>query len=349
MTSLKDWLPFIGTIAAAVIAGTFAVYQLRRSQAAQRELEHEKLQTARKEAELSEARSSTREYQQAQVLPFLEQLDKALNESYKAAYMPPYFPRLGAYVPQLRRYSDGAMSDWLRANEEMSRYRIRLLLVLTQERVEAVTTLLMELIQLMKQILEVRNQVWFQHASEGDLWQVQRSYVSVGYRLMMEIRDAVSSVPQDQAPISDVAKRSLADALTTPFEKASAVSLPYGSNADFAWIAIWEVDMRPDAQRFIESMTRSTHQDFEEQLKSLTHTLYEKKTFLDVQLTKVTLEELEVPCLAVSFASAKRLATFLESEMESYRQTHGILWTSYRSPIEIVVGNEHEKKQGPES
>jgi hypothetical protein len=108
---LKEWLPFAATVTAALIAGLFAVYQLRRSTAAQRALELEKLVTARTEAELAQVRSSSREYRQAQALPFLEQLDKALNESYKAAYMPPYFPDLGGYVPQLRKYADRAMGD----------------------------------------------------------------------------------------------------------------------------------------------------------------------------------------------------------------------------------------------
>lgn len=50
---LKDLLPLMGTIGAALVAGTFAVYQLRRSIAAQRALEREKLMTARTEAELA--------------------------------------------------------------------------------------------------------------------------------------------------------------------------------------------------------------------------------------------------------------------------------------------------------
>ena len=74
-TPLKDWLTFFGTITAALIAGLFAVYQLHRSTAAQRALEREKLVTTRTEAELAQVRSSTRDYRQAQALPFLEQLD----------------------------------------------------------------------------------------------------------------------------------------------------------------------------------------------------------------------------------------------------------------------------------
>ena len=41
MATLRDWLPLISTITAALIAGIFAVYQLGRTQAAQRELGRE--------------------------------------------------------------------------------------------------------------------------------------------------------------------------------------------------------------------------------------------------------------------------------------------------------------------
>ncbi|MCP4337578.1 MAG: hypothetical protein GY799_01525 [Desulfobulbaceae bacterium] len=337
---LKDWLTFAGTVTAALIAGIFAIYQLRRSTSAQRALEREKLLTARTEAELAQVRSTTREYRQAQALPFLEQLDKTLNESYTAAYMPPYFPDLGGYIPQLRRYADRAMIDWFVANEAMSRHRIRLLLVLNHDRVEIVTSLLTQLMGQMKQILEVRNQFWFRKASEQSLWEAQRLYVGVGYQLMMEIWDAVSIIPASQTLISDSTKKSLAEKLTIPFEKASAVSIPYGSNKDFCWIAIWEIDTRPECKEFVESLTHTTYDEFDEKLKDLAVTLHKQGSFLDVNLTKVKTVDLDVPCLVVSIASRKRLENFLGSEMEGLRQANRILWSNYRTPIEIIIGIE---------
>jgi hypothetical protein len=343
LLQLKDWLSFAGAISAALIAGLFAVYQLRRSTAAQRALEREKLVTARTEAELAQVRSSNRDYWQAQALPFLEQLDKSLNESYKAAYMPPYFPDLGGYVPQLMRYADRAMADWFVATEAMSRHRIRLLLVLNWGRVEIVTSLLTQLMEQRKLILETRNQVWFRKASEHDLWEVQRSYVRIGYRLMMEIWDAVSSIPKNETLITDSTKESLAEKLTTPFEKASAVSLPYGSSKDFCWIAIWEIDTRPEWRQFVESLTKTTHDEFEEKLKELTVGLHKQGSFLDVKLSRVRTEDLEVTCLLVSLASAQRLKHFLDSELETHRQANGVLWSTYRSPIEITIGVDEAK------
>ena len=337
---LKDWLTFAGTVTAALIAGIFAIYQLRRSTSAQRALERERLVTARTEAELAQVRSSTREYRQAQALPFLEQLDKTLNESYTAAYMPPYFPDLAGYIPQLRRYADRAMTDWFVANEAMSRHRIRLLLVLNRDRVEILTSLLTQLMGQMKQILEVRNQFWFRKASEQSLWEAQRLYVRIGYQLMMEIWDAVSIIPASQTLISDSTKESFAEKLIIPFEKASAVSLPYGSSKDFCWIAIWEIDTRPEWQQFIESLTHTTYDDFDKNLRDLAVTLHNQGSFLDVNLTKVKTEDLDVPCLVVSCASRKRLENFLGSELESHRQANRVLWSNYRTPTEIIIGIE---------
>src|SRR6476619_3687551 len=66
----KDWAAPVGTVIAAVIAGVFAVYQLRRSTAAERALEREKLVAARIETELAKTRSAAGDYRKAQALPF---------------------------------------------------------------------------------------------------------------------------------------------------------------------------------------------------------------------------------------------------------------------------------------
>jgi hypothetical protein len=348
LSPLQNWLPFVGTIGAALIAGFFGIYQLQRSSAAQRALEKEKLIIARKENELAQIRADNRQYQQAQVLPFLEQLDKTLNESYKTAYFPPYFPDLGGYVPQLRRFSDRSMSEWLLAAEGMSRYRMRLLLVLNQEQVKTVVTLLTDFMDHMKKILETRNQVWFKQASQGKLWDTHRSYVRIGYRLMMEIRDAISSVSIDQAPISEAVKEQLSETLAVPLEKASAVSIPYGSHSDFSWVAIWEVPINPEWQKFLESMTKTTYKEFEEKLIGLTKELYEQGDFGDVKLTKIVVEELEAFCIAVLFFGKERLKGFLGAELENYRQAYAALWSGHFSPTEIIIGLE-EKQYSKES
>lgn len=342
---LKEWLAFAGTVTAALIAGIFAIYQLRRSTSAQRALEREKLVTARSEAELAQVRSANREYQQAQALPFLEQLDKTLNESYTAAYMPAYYPDLGGYVPQLRRYADKAMQDWYVAMEAMSRQRIRLLLVLNRDRVEVVMSLLTQFMDQMKRILEVRNQVWFRKESEQSLWEAQRLYVRIGYQLMMEIWDAVSIVSDSQKSISDSMKESFAEKLTVPFEKTSAVSIPYGSHKDYCWIAIWEIDIRPDWLQFVESLTNSTYDEFDQKLRDLTQALYQQGKYQNVSLNKVTTEGLDVFCLVVSMASKRRLQNFLKSELEDHRENNKILWSTYRSPIEITIGIDEEEPE----
>jgi hypothetical protein len=352
---LQDWLPFAGTIGAAMIAGVFGIYQLQRSSAAQRALEQEKITAqraleqeklviAQKESELAKIRADYRQYKQAQVLPFLEQLDKTLNESYKTAYLPPYFPDLGGYIPQLRRFSDQSMSEWLQAVESMSRYRMRLLLVLSQEQVKTVMALLTDFIDHINKILEIRNQVWFKQASQHELWDIHRSYVRIGYQLMMEIRDAISSISVDQTLISETVEKQISETLAVPLEKSSAVSLSYGFHSDFSWVAIWEVSTNPNVQKFVESMTKTTHKEFEEKLIGLTKELSEQGSFLDVKLMKMSVEkELEVFCIAVLFSGKERLNNFLEVELENYRQAYPVLWSGHASPIEIIIGL--EKKQ----
>jgi len=167
------WLPALGalaTVLAALIAGTFAFYRLRRSLAAQRALEEEKaaaqralererIVTSSRESELTELRAARREYQQSRVLPFLEQLNKALIESYATVAFPPYFRDLAAHIPQTRGYADKAINEWLGATEQMSRYRMQLLLVLSEEMIPPVTSLLTEFMDLTRQLIRTRDEV----------------------------------------------------------------------------------------------------------------------------------------------------------------------------------------------
>lgn len=60
-------------------------------------------------------------------------------------------------------------------------------------------------------------------------------------------------------------------------------------------------------QRFVDSISHATHNEFEEKLKELAVALHKQGSFLDVKLTKVVSDTLEVPCLAV-FASQRETA-----------------------------------------
>ena len=62
-----------------------------------------------------------------------------------------------------------------------------------------------------------------------------------------------------------------------------------------------------------------------------------------MHLSKVRTEDLEVPCLVVVLASAKRLEAFLDMDLETHRQANPVLWSTYRTPIEIVIGLEEKE------
>jgi len=335
---MKDWLPLAGTIIAALIAGLFALRQQQRAAASQRQLERQKLLAARREAEISEERATAAKFRQNQVLPFLEKLDESLTKSVQVAQLPEFFPDLGGYVPQIRRHSDETIGEWWMAMEAMSRLRMQLLLAIDPERIPVVVSLLTRLVEQALDISKTRHNFWFKQASSSDLWAVQREYVRTGYRLMMEIKEAVMS-PSREAPVATAAdKDKLANDLAIPFEKASVVSIPYGSVSDFSWVAIWQIDLRPDWQKFEESLTHTTVAEFAEALKELVHRLYEQKEVVDSQLCKIQSDEIDVFCLSAKLPGAERLRLFEEVDLPNYRCEFKILWSSLRSPIEFTIG-----------
>jgi len=126
--------------------------------------------------------------------------------------------------------------------------------------------------------------------------------------------------------------------LAVSFEKGGVVSVPYGSIEDFSWVAIWQIDTRPEWQQFEQNVTHSTVEEFEEAIKELAHRLYEQKDVVDLQLSMVNADEVRVFCMAVKLPGVERLRIFEESDLPNYRCEFKILWSSHRAPIEFTTG-----------
>ena len=189
--ALKEWLQIGGSLAVAIIAGSFALRQQRRASSAQRDLELEKLNTTRRQAELSEERAASTRFRQAQVLPFLERLHASLTYSFAVVQIPDFFRDLGTRVPQIRLHTDSTVADWLRSMEQMSEYRIQLLLTLEVERIPAVVKLMTELVEHARSVISVRQKYWYKQAERSELRSAQSDYVRVGYQLLLEVKEAI--------------------------------------------------------------------------------------------------------------------------------------------------------------
>lgn len=335
----REWIPLAGTIGAALIAGLFALRQQRRAAAAQRDLETQKLEAARREAEISEERAAAARFRQTQVLPFLDKLDESLTKSFAVVQIPEFFPELGAHVPQIRLHTDETVGEWTAAMEQMSEHRMQLLLAMDPERIPGVISLLTRLVDLAREILGVRNRFWYKHATITELRAIQHDYVRIGYRLMMEIKEAVMAPYHLGAHLSDLEKEKMAQELAIPFEKGGVVAVPYGSVSDFSWVAIWQVDTRTEWQKFEQTFTRSTVEEFEEAARKLAHRLYQTKEVIDMQLSRIVRsDDLLVLCLSAKLPSMERLHVFKEVDLPSYRCEFKILWSSHRAPIEFTTG-----------
>lgn len=228
------------------------------------------------------------------------------------------------------------MSEWLTAVEEMSRHRMQLLLVLPMERIKVVAGLLTEMVGLMQQILATRNLVWSQQASTQQLWEVQRSYVRVGYRLMMEIKNSITAEQHPSGILSAAEMDTLAQELTIPFEKASVVLAPYGSYQDYSWLAIWQIDSSPEWQKYFASVTHSSVEELDSRLRDITRLLYERSDVVQASLVRFSFEGLKILCLAVSMSGRQTLKNFLETDLVKLRESYKVLWSSCCPPLEIA-------------
>lgn len=347
--ALKDWLQIGGSLAVVIIAGSFALRQQRRASSAQRDLELEKLNTTRRQAELSEERAASTRFRQAQVLPFLERLHASLTYSFAVVQIPDFFRDLGTQVPQIRLHTDSTVDDWLRSMRQMSEYRIQLLLTLEVERIPAVVKLMTELVEHARSVISVRQKYWYKQAERSELRSTQSDYVRVGYQLLLEVKEAIL-VPSAHRAMSDAEKQRLASELATPLEKSGTVAVPYGEIQDFSWLSIWQIDIRPDWQKFEQAASHSTLDEFMEAAKSLAKQLYDVEDVIDTKLVVVTeSEQTMVICLSAKLPSLRRLRQFQDVDLPSYRRAFRVLWSSHRAPIEITTGTSKDGRQGSQS
>jgi len=334
-----DWIPFASAILVALITSVFALRQQRLSAMAQRELETQKVEAARREAEITEERAETTRFRQSQVMPFLEKLDESLTKSFAVVQIPEYFPELVAYVPPIERFVDETVSEWLTAMEMMSEHRMQLLLATDPERIQTVVSLLTEFVAKTQEILTTRHKFWYKNATSKELRDIQKNYVRTGYRLMMEIKDAVVRPYRPDTLLPDTVKDDIARELAISFEKGGVVSVPSGGVADFSWVAIWQIDTRAEWQKFDQVLAKCTVDEFEAALKELAVRFADNKEIVDSHLMGFEPgDERVIHCLSAKLPSQERLRQFNSVDLPAYRCEFAMLWSSHRSPIEFSTG-----------
>ncbi len=253
-----DFLAFLGVIGAALIAGGFGLYQLEKSISAQRALEEQKLILARSESELAHEREIRSKFREDRILPFLEQLDKAVTSSYVVVQIPTYCSDLVPYVPSLRRYTDQSMVEWFEAMKKMSDYRVSMLLSIDPSRVNTIVSLLEQFVDLVNQIIERRHLFLYKSMDLENLVNIHREYVSKSYQLMIEIKKAALRASAEERSLSEEETASLAKGLSLPLERGGVILVPFGSQPDFSWISIWNINATAEWQKFEESTTHTS-------------------------------------------------------------------------------------------
>jgi hypothetical protein len=256
------WIPVAASVGAALLTGSFAVLTLwlngraqRRLEATksdlQQQLDEQKAEIARREAVLAKDRETRLAFRQNAFLPFLKDLHAAIEASYPAAHLPPYFPNLGARVPAIRTHADGsALVPWYRAMEAMAERRIEVLLAANPADAQRVLAALIELVNLTRTIFAKRDLVWRQAAKPKEIVEAQRAFVGAGHRLMTLVTSGALQTSDHDA--SNRAEHDKAEAnLALQLEESSMFSLSFAKQEEFAWVALWEVPQSADWEKFV--------------------------------------------------------------------------------------------------
>ena len=120
-SSIAPWISAGGAIVVALLAGTFALLQSRRTSHAQRELEREKLRAAERAAELAQERAehagaaAERGPISASKCFHFSEAQAAIDASYLAAYIPEHFTELARHFPQVLSHADSGLHKWSQA------------------------------------------------------------------------------------------------------------------------------------------------------------------------------------------------------------------------------------------
>lgn len=154
--NLAPWLAFAASIATAIIAAVVAVTQTRRGIRAQRDLELEKLITARRESELAALNRAQADTRQEQLRPFLEALQRAILNSYPVVQILPVYIALCPRVSALRTHADNVLTPASEAMKEVSQARVGLLVGLQAAALLAIASSLADIVETYRECLLIR-------------------------------------------------------------------------------------------------------------------------------------------------------------------------------------------------
>lgn len=333
---------------AALAAGTFSVITSRRAAKAGQELELYKQSLSETTKRIDRESSLLSQLREQRTLPFLQLLDRVVVASYSVVQIPDYYINLCGRVPELRSHADSVLIPWTDAFEELSNERVNVLLGVPTRRVERILQLLAELVAAGRKIIEGRALRFTAGISGEDLQKRHDDFVNVCYRLMLEVRDATLENLETPEPLRPEQAGQLIKSLIEQLYHGGVVAIPFGTQRFNAWIAIWDISTGSAMAAFVESMTSTSHQEYEEKLGELARHIYEMDSAIDSQLMRVDRGESSLYCMVVRFDGPASFQNFLSETLPSLRRDYPQVWAAFRYPYEIIVAKETQTTQ-PES
>jgi hypothetical protein len=304
-------------------------------QALQRQTELFKTELAQVQKRLERSEEGAYRFRLERLTPFLEALNRSVVHSYSAVVGLEVFSELRGHSQAFVQHGAGALSEWLKAAQEVSDHRIQVLLSVDAESVMPLVTELQKLVHLQKQILEARQAYLAQQATLAQVSQVHSAYVRVGYKLMIDIKNAISRSGDEQRKLTEQELADLAEAVVGPLEKSSVISVPYGTTHRNSWIAIWRLNASMLQYEGIES----GYSEFERSLIEFAKVVNEIPSVLEAKMMRVGSDQDEerTYALGVSFCDKKTLTDYQENLLPGLRLQTKLLWKGFVAPIEIMV------------
>lgn len=336
MTSNLSWITVLAGVVVAMIGGGFGLVQLSLKSHSERDLEMQKLEAQRLQAELTRQQETHAQFRQQQALPFLEQLNLVIGSSYPLVELPRPYLQLAAAIPQLRGYANKVEGNWLDAMLELSNRRTQMLVAIASQEAVGIAALMTELTTLANQLLGLRRKSLDDRAYVQELASAQSEFVRIGYLLMIRIKQAALAPYRQQETLTTEDMEKVADMLSESLRRTAVFSLPFGTTPAASWLAIWQLDMQPEQQCFIDQMTHQTQSDFDESIRALASEIDRREDVVDSYLAFIE-DAVNLYCIAVRFDSVTRCDEFIGSELALYRRKYRVLWSTFRAPSEMTV------------
>lgn len=326
--------------------GRIQKYLQDRSSLAQKELEDRKQELQKQfelfmseiiltRSRLERSEQSSYRFQLERLEPFMEALNRAVLHSYSAVVGLSVLAGVRVHLAALVEHGMSGLSEWLKAIQDVSDLRIKVLLSIRSEHVIPFLTDLQEFVRLHNEILQLRSSFFSGTATYNDIARCHATYVRTGYKLIIDTKNAIetSGLSEEQHTLEQWAI--LSEKIIEPLERSSVVTVPYGSVHRNAWIAIWHIDREIVEYEEIHNGLEG----FSSLLMDIAVAIHSIPTCIEAKMIRSGSDQDDkwMYALSCSFSDRTSRDDFCKKTLNNIKIQSKQLWKGYVAPVEIFI------------